>query len=82
MGVFEKLFMRKIVFEHVSGKDYQYSLLGRTVVSPAITFDNEKRTIRTEDFTEDNKYSVEFEIVYNGREWLVRGVTNIAKFDN
>ena len=55
----------------MSGKDYQYSLLGRTVVSPAITFDNEKRTIRTDDFTEDNKYSVEFEIVYNGREWLV-----------
>jgi len=24
---------------------------------------------------------VEFEIVYNGREWLVRGVTNVAKFD-
>ena len=82
IGGLRKVFYEKDSFEHVSGKDYQYSLLGRTVVSPAITFDNEKRTIRTEDFTEDNKYSVEFKIVYNGREWLVRGVTNIAKFDN
>ena len=82
IGGLRKIIYEKDSFEHVSGKDYQYSLLGRTVVSPAITFDNEKRTIRTEDFTEDNKYSVEFEIVYNGREWLVRGVTNIAKFDN
>ena len=45
-------------------------------------FDNEKRTIHTKDFIEDNKYSVEFEIVYNGQKWLVRGVTNVAKFDN
>ena len=82
IGGLRKIIYEKDSFEHVSGKDYQYSLLGRTVVSPAITFDNEKRTIRTEDFTEDNKYSVEFEIVYNGREWLVRGVTNVAKFDN
>ena len=82
IGGLRKIFYEKDSFEHVSGKDYQYSLLGRTVVSPAITFDNEKRTIRTEDFTESNKYSVEYEIVYNGREWLVRGVTNIAKFDN
>ena len=82
IGGLRKIIYEKDSFEHVSGKDYQYSLLGRTVVSPAITFDNEKRTIRTEDFTEQNKYSVEFKIVYNGREWLVRGVTNIAKFDN
>ena len=81
IGGLRKIIYEKDSFEHVSGKDYQYSLLGRTVVSPAITFDNEKRTIRTEDFTESNKYSVEFKIVYNGREWLVRGVTNVAKFD-
>ena len=81
IGGLRKIIYEKDSFEHVSGKDYQYSLLGRTIVSPAITFDNEKRTIRTEDFTESNKYSVEFKIVYNGREWLVRGVTNIAKFD-
>ena len=52
IGGLRKIFYEKDSFEHVSGKDYQYSLLGRTAIPPTLTFDNERRTIRTEDFTE------------------------------
>ena len=82
IGGLRKIFYEKDSFEHVSGKDYQYSLLGRTAISPTLTFDNERRTIRTEDFTEQNKYSVEFRIVYTGTDWLMRGVHNTVKSDN
>ena len=81
IGGIRKIFYEKDSFEHVSGKDYQYSLLGRTAIPPTLTFDNERRTIRTEDFTEQNKYSVEFRIVYTGTDWLMRGVHNTVKFD-
>ena len=81
IGGIRKIFYEKDSFEKVSGKDYEYSLLGRTAIPPTLTFDNERRTIRTEDFTEQNKYSVEFRIVYTGTDWLMRGVHNIVKFD-
>ena len=82
IGGIRKIFYEKDSFEHVSGKDYEYSLLGRTAIPPTLIFDNEKRTIRTEDFTEQNKYSVEFKIVYTGTDWLMREVQSIVKFDN
>ena len=82
IGGLRKIFYEKDSFEKVSGKDYQYSLLGRTAIPPTLTFDNERRTIRTEDFTEQNKYSVEFRIVYTGTDWLMRGVHNTVKSDN
>ena len=34
------------------GKIMNISLLGRTAIPPTLIFDNERRTIRTEDFTE------------------------------
>ena len=81
IGGLRKVFYEKDSFEKVSGKDYQYSLLGRTAIPPTLIFDNERRTIRTEDFTEQNKYSVEFKIVYTGTDWLMREVQSIVKFD-
>ena len=81
IGGIRKIFYEKDSFEHVSGKDYEYSLLGRTAIPPTLIFDNERRTIRTEDFTEQNKYSVEFKIVYTGTDWLMREVQSIVKFD-
>ena len=81
IGGIRKIFYEKDSFEKVSGKDYEYSLLGRTAIPPTLIFDNERRTIRTEDFTEQNKYSVEFKIVYTGTDWLMREVQSIVKFD-
>jgi len=52
IGGIRKIFYEKDSFEKVSGKDYEYSLLGRTAIPPTLIFDNERRTIRTEDFTE------------------------------
>ena len=81
IGGIRKIFYEKDSFEKVSGKDYEYSLLGRTAIPPTLIFDNERRTIRTEDFTEQINIVWSLGLSTLEPNGLMREVQNTVKFD-
>ena len=82
MGGIRKINVEIGTMEKVSGKEYQYTVLGRNVTGTRVVADNKTRKLYTDDFSEDNKYTNEYQVVYNGKEWLLSGVVKVAKIDN
>ena len=80
MGGIRKINVEIGTMEKVSGKEYQYTVLGRNVTGARVVADNKTRKLYTDDFSEDNKYTNEYQVVYNGKEWLLSGVVKVAKF--
>ena len=82
MGGIRKINVEIGTMEKVSGKEYQYTVLGRNVTGTRVVADNKTRKLYTDDFSEDNKYTNEYQVVYNGKEWLLSGVVKVVKIDN